>query len=140
MKKLLKNRKALGKIGSIIGIAILIAFIIAVSILGVMWLGTLPRIFRIEVIEVSFPARNIIVLTINNTGNGVVNIRAIYINDIRQDTISPRIDVSHPIFLWPGSLAKLNITYTWTPQYNQQIKIVFTEGGPYYKDVVAPAG
>jgi flagellin-like protein len=141
LEKLFKNKKALSPVVASI---ILIAVTVSVSIVVAAWMGTLTFSFtnptyKIEVTKVEFPVRNIISLTVNNIGTGWIEIGGVYVNNDWETITSPQL----PLSLDAGSIAVLNITYTWTPQYNYQVKLSLYTGGDfiyYYKDAVAPAG
>jgi flagellin-like protein len=140
LEKLFKNMKAISPVVSSI---ILIAVTVAVSIAVAAWMGALTFNFagtryELEITKVEFPIRNIISLTINNVGTGRLEITGVYVNNEWQTITSPQL----PFSLDAGSVTVLNITYTWAPQYNHQIKLAAYGDSyvHYYKDAVAPAG
>jgi len=146
LEKLFKNGKAMSPVVASI---ILIAVAVAVSLAVAAWMGALTFTFtnptyEIEITKVEFLAiaRNLIGLTIKNTGTSWVEVISVRINNEWQGITYPVLPLSIDV----GSAAVLNITYTWMPQYNYQFDVQFTynpqEGKAYldyYKDVVAPS-
>lgn len=144
--KLLKNKRALSPV--VVSI-ILIAVMVAVSIVVAAWMGALIFSFRpsktygLQVTRAEFPAPNLITLTIENNGTGWVQVTYVYINNERQIITFPELFLS----LDPGETKALNITYSWTSGYNYHFKTCFTRNSGvninldpqyYYKDFIAP--
>ena len=133
--KILKSKKALSPVVASI---ILIAVTVAVSIAVAAWMGALTFTFtateQIQITNMAFGS-NSIAVTVNNTGTSPVTINEVWVNNVKQSSISPSL----PQTISANSGLVLNITTTVTTGNNYQVKLVSSKGNQFLYSAVAPS-
>ncbi|MBC7131403.1 hypothetical protein H5T51_09405 [Candidatus Bathyarchaeota archaeon] len=135
-----KSRKALSPVVASI---ILIAVTVAVSIAVAAWMGALTFTFTateqltitgVQFSETSDDARDLILVTVRNTGTSPVTITSV---EVSGETVSGG---NYTGTIAANSQALLNITIStsWDYGYNYQIKLMTSKGGQFYYTAIAP--
>ena len=131
--KILECKKALSPVVASI---ILIAVTVAVSIAVAAWMGALTFTFmgteQIQMTDLDFSSSTIIKVTVKNTGTSPVTMNEAWVNSVKQTGVSSFTVSANSVYY-------LNITYTWTPGDNYEVKLVSSKGNAFYRAEVAPS-
>jgi flagellin-like protein len=138
------NRRSRKALSPVVASIILIAVTVAVSIAVAAWMGALTFQFtateQINITNMVFqtgtaPAGSILVVA-NNTGTSSVTINEIWVNNQKQNTISPTIPTNGAIVANQG--IAFNITMTVNTGYSYQVKLVSSKGNAFLYTGTAP--
>jgi flagellin-like protein len=138
------NRRSRKALSPVVASIILIAVTVAVSIAVAAWMGALTFQFtateQINITNMAFqtgtaPAGSILVVA-NNTGTSSVTINEIWVNNQKQNTISPTIPTNGAIVANQG--IAFNITMTVNTGYSYQVKLVSSKGNAFLYTGTAP--
>jgi flagellin-like protein len=134
-----RSRKALSPVVASI---ILIAVTVAVSIAVAAWMGALTFQFtateQVSITNMSFQTGTpgSILVIANNTGTSSVTINEIWVNNAKQNTISPTIPANGVIQANQG--IAFNVTMNINSGYAYQVKILSSKGNAFLYTGTAP--
>lgn len=135
--KLFKSRKALSPVVATI---ILIAVTVAVSIAVAAWMGALTFTFtateQLQITQVEFVSDGKVNVTLQNTGTAPITVTEIHIaggSTPSGDLLAS--DVTVPA----NSQKEVQVSFTWSPGSNYQVRVVTSKGNQFYYSAVAPS-
>jgi flagellin-like protein len=134
--KILKSKKALSPVVASI---ILIAVTVAVSLAVAVWMGSLTtgqmQTENLQIIQATFPETGKVNVTLRNTGSSPITVTEIHITG----GTTPSGDLlTSDASIPANSQITVQVSYTWTPGYTYQIRVVTSRGNQYTYTAYAP--